>query len=253
MPEHEKSRPNPKKRKIGDQGSQSYVPSADVFMTANQVAVMTAALNLAQEKPAGYYPLAEAGKVAALKHQAQAKDLALGLNLGLDAGISPSPMGTIYPQPRAEDFDASDYTLNPNSQLVTQTLPDGGRQIVLKLNYSNSYILHGKINGHTVTFLLDTGATQISVPLRVANAIGLKAQGRSIKVHTASGTTDMFETEIDSLMLGDIELRFIPGIINPADRSETVLLGMSALKHFEITQRDGMMILKYLPSPRRTR
>ena len=54
----------------------------------------------------------------------------------------------------------------------------------------------------------------------------------------------MYDTVLDSLQIVDIQLTYVPGIINPGDRSETVLLGMSALKQLEFSHRDGWLILR---------
>ena len=75
---------------------------------------------------------------------------------------------------------------NPNQQVRTEVRADGVREVVLRQNRAGHYVATGAINGHKVTFLLDTGATSVSVPAKVANRIGLK-RGAPLRANTANG------------------------------------------------------------------
>ena len=72
---------------------------------------------------------------------------------------------------------------NPNQQL--QIAPAG--ELLLKRSRNGHYFFPGAINGQPVTFLLDTGATLVSVPAHMANELGLRAGARQQSV-TANGT-----------------------------------------------------------------
>jgi aspartyl protease family protein len=60
---------------------------------------------------------------------------------------------------------------NPNQQL--QIAP--GSELVLKRSGDGHYVFPGTINGQPVTFLLDTGATRVSLPAHLAGTLGLEA------------------------------------------------------------------------------
>ncbi len=170
---------------------------------------------------------------------------AIAMQNALDAGFAPSPFGSSFPDP-ANYPDAPDpkqYDKNPNRQLQSRRA-GGFSEVVLDANYANAYVVQGEINGHTVTFLLDTGATQVSIPQRIANEAGLSPVGRGHEVRTANGLVKMYDTMLDMLTIGDIQLSYVSGMINPGDRSKTVLLGMSALKNLEFTHREGQLILR---------
>jgi aspartyl protease family protein len=49
---------------------------------------------------------------------------------------------------------------------------------------------------------------------------------------------------LDSVSVGDIELRGVRAGITPGLKTDEVLLGMSFLKHIEFTQRGDMLILR---------
>ncbi len=105
------------------------------------------------------------------------------------------------------------------------------------------YRAAGHINGEPVTFLLDTGATQVAVPIELARRLGLQA-GAPIIISTANGRATAHRTELKRLQLGDIVLHDVAALIAPGMGGDEVLLGMSALKQLEFTQRDGSLMLR---------
>jgi aspartyl protease family protein len=99
------------------------------------------------------------------------------------------------------------------------------------------------INGQPVNFLLDTGATHVSVPAGIAEDLGLR-KGRRSQVSTANGVISVYQTELDTVQLGGIQLQQVRASINPYMPDEVVLLGMSFMKHLDMTQRDGVLTLR---------
>ncbi len=133
---------------------------------------------------------------------------------------------------------------NPNRTPEVRT--DGTRaELVLQRNGQGHYVMTGAINGRTVTFLLDTGATLVSVPAHLGPALGLEP-GAYHEADTANGPVTVRATRIDELAIGPFVLRDIRADLNPGIRFDEVLLGMSALKHLEFTQRGDQLILRPL-------
>lgn len=136
-----------------------------------------------------------------------------------------------------------DEQFNPNRQVVSQLNSDGVREVVLQRNRYGHYVANGKINGKTVEFLLDTGASDVSIPQSVASGLGLK-RGQPLVYNTANGNITAYMTRVSDLRLGDIVLHDITASINPNKSDETILLGMSFLKHLEFTQRGDTLIIR---------
>ncbi|MCL4408828.1 retropepsin-like aspartic protease family protein [Aliidiomarina haloalkalitolerans] len=131
---------------------------------------------------------------------------------------------------------------NPNQQV--RSYHDGQVAVVeLDQNRAGHYLANGRINGRLVTFLLDTGATQVAIPGRMANLLGVEP-GPAVQVRTASGIATAYRTEIAELQLGDIRLYNVAATIVPDYDSEHILLGMSALRSLEFTQRDGVLTIR---------
>lgn len=130
---------------------------------------------------------------------------------------------------------------NPNTLLATHA--DDASPVILQQNRQGHYLANGLINNQPVTFLLDTGATSLSIPATVAERLGLERGNRS-RVHTANGSIEVFNTQLDYVQLGHIRLKGISAHINPYMQGETVLLGMSFLKHLNLQQQDKTLTIR---------
>lgn len=139
--------------------------------------------------------------------------------------------------------DVLESRLNPNTNPVVAQGADGRQQVVLDRNAQGHYVASGRINGRPVTFLLDTGATDVAVPEDLAERLRLERRSGGIS-QTANGPVAVWQTVLDEVALGAISLRDVRASILPSMRGTgKVLLGMSFLKQLEFTQRDGQLIL----------
>ena len=62
----------------------------------------------------------------------------------------------------------------PNQHLNMTVAANGVKEVVLQRNRDGHYLATGQINGQNVEFLLDTGASDVSVPQPLAMRLGLK-------------------------------------------------------------------------------
>jgi len=131
---------------------------------------------------------------------------------------------------------------NPNA-VVTSEQHEGYIEVKLIGNGQGHFVASGQINGQPVVFMLDTGATDVAVPAELADRLGLK-RGVSVILSTANGRSEGYRTQLDRLQLGDIVLRDVRAIVAPGLGGDQVLLGMSALKQLEFTQRSGTLLLR---------
>lgn len=131
---------------------------------------------------------------------------------------------------------------NPNEAVISYDQADS-REVVLQRNRFGHYVANGKINGQTVEFMLDTGATIVSIPEQLANSLQLQ-RGPSIEVSTANGSIHVYTTRLQQVQLGNIVLQDIRASINPHMQGDEVLLGMSFLKQLEFIQQGEQLILR---------
>jgi len=139
-----------------------------------------------------------------------------------------------------DDLLESDY--NPNQQ-VSSKITSKQRTVVLKRNRYGHYVTKGKINNHSVTFLLDTGASDISIPDKIAKKLKLK-YGQERRYQTANGIIIGNLTQLNKVSIGSVQLENIRASINPNMDRDEILLGMSFLKNIEFTQRGDTLILR---------
>lgn len=135
---------------------------------------------------------------------------------------------------------------NPNSQVSTETLTGGKVQVRLRQNAMGHYVATGTLNGHPTVFLLDTGATNVSVPAGLAESLKLK-RGAAVQSQTANGAVTTYQTRIDEVRLGGIVMKNVRASINPGMDGNEVLLGMSFLRHVELRQQGRTLTLYGAP------
>jgi len=131
---------------------------------------------------------------------------------------------------------------NPNAEVVSQQ-GEGFIEVKLVGNHQGHFVASGQINGQPVDFMLDTGATDVAIPVSVAQRLKLE-KGFGVTLSTANGLSQGYRTRIDRLQLGDIVLRDVRALVAPGLDGNQVLLGMSALNKLEFTQRGGTMLLR---------
>lgn len=139
--------------------------------------------------------------------------------------------------------DELEKQYNPNSQPQVSLNSSGQAEVILKQNRQGHYVTQGSINEVSVTFLLDTGATQVSIPAHIADTLQLESYG-SYPVQTANGKVVVYKTKIDQLSIGNIFLYNVAAHINPAMKNDEILLGMSALKQLDFQQTGKQLILR---------
>ncbi len=135
--------------------------------------------------------------------------------------------------------------LNPNRNPDSRISTSGEQEVKLKANRKGHYVVTGTINDTPVNFLLDTGATDVALSDKLARRLGLERGARGT-AYTANGAVTVYATRINRLQIGSIILYDVAASINPA-MDNFILLGMSALKRVEFSQKNGTLTLKYNP------
>jgi aspartyl protease family protein len=134
---------------------------------------------------------------------------------------------------------------NPNQSVNATYSEEGDREVVLKRNRFGHYVTTGMINDVVVVFMIDTGASDISIPASVAERIGLQ-RGRKVMYQTANGAAISYATNLDSVSIGNIHVRQVKASINPNVDGEEILLGMTFLKQLEFSQRGNELTLRQM-------
>jgi aspartyl protease family protein len=118
-----------------------------------------------------------------------------------------------------------------------------GTHIVLSAGGGGHFVATGQINGATVRFVVDTGASTVALSASQATRIGLNYRaGERVVMGTANGNTAAYRVTLDSVRIGDVEVFGVEATVVPADMPY-VLLGNTFLSRFRIRQENNLMML----------
>ena len=95
-------------------------------------------------------------------------------------------------------------------------------------------------------FLVDTGASLVSISPETASRLGLAETANSpqYRVETANGQVTSYGVKLPSLDLGSIYVKDVDAVVNPNMR-DINLLGANFLQRLAgVEQRDGRLILR---------
>lgn len=121
---------------------------------------------------------------------------------------------------------------------------DGGSKVILTADGQGHFVTMGAINGTSVRFLVDTGASMVSLGAAEAKRLGLDGnQGEQGVAQTANGQASVSRVKLNTVRVGDITLHNVDALIHKSDMP-VALLGMSFLNRMEIQQDGSSMTLK---------
>jgi aspartyl protease family protein len=108
------------------------------------------------------------------------------------------------------------------------------------------FLADGMINGKPVRFMVDTGATVITMNSTVARSLGIdyRASGRRSVASTPAGYVRTFDVKLDSVQVGGITLYNVDAAVIEGNNPRVVLLGMSFLGQLDMKRDDEKMELR---------
>ena len=119
-----------------------------------------------------------------------------------------------------------------------------GNKIVLPVGSGGHFMAQGSINGQAVSFMVDTGATAVSMGVSDAERLGLNYKaGERGMIGTANGTAQAWRIRLASVRVGDVEVFDVEAIIAPQPMP-FVLLGNSFLNRFQMKRDHDQMVLE---------
>lgn len=115
---------------------------------------------------------------------------------------------------------------------------DAAGKVVMAADARGHFYTNGRINGASVRFLVDTGATMISLGAADARRMGLDFNsGQKGMSQTANGQTMVSKIQLDTVQVGDVTMHNVEALIHQTELP-IALLGMSFLNRMDM-QRDG--------------
>jgi len=136
-------------------------------------------------------------------------------------------------------FAADRLTRTPT---VVHSQSGGRAQLEIPVARDGHYYLKGQIHGEPLTFMIDTGATYVSVSREFARAAQLPA-GIPGYFNTANGTVEGRLVKGHTVEVEGIRVTGLTIAVTPLD-GKMGLLGQNFLRQFEVSQSGGVMRLR---------
>lgn len=116
-------------------------------------------------------------------------------------------------------------------------------RIVLFMGEGGHFFAQGRINGQSARFVVDTGATAVTLGVADARRLGIDVEkGRPVRMSTANGQVPAWQVKLDSVRIGDVEVFEVDAIVGP--NLPVVLLGNSFLNRFSMNRNSDTLVLE---------
>jgi aspartyl protease family protein len=113
-----------------------------------------------------------------------------------------------------------------------------GVEVVIEANAQGQFVVDGEIENRRVRFLVDTGASVVSLGRSEAWRLGIDFEGAPQgRAHTAAGEARLWNVTLKMLKVGGIRFEDVEAVVMEADMPQ-ILLGMNVLEQMEM-RRDG--------------
>ena len=130
------------------------------------------------------------------------------------------------------------------AQVGTARAPTASREIVMTASSGGHFTPAGAINGQAVRFVVDTGATLVSMGRDEALRLGLDLSGaRNGVTQTANGPVAVQIVVLDRVRVGEVEISNVGAVVMPQPLP-FVLLGNSFLSRFQMRRDNDVMRLE---------
>ena len=149
------------------------------------------------------------------------------------------------PQQAVIEIDGEKRILTLSDKISGGYAQPGQKEVAITRNNRQEYRVGGMVNGRRVEFLVDTGANVVAFSASEAKRLGIDYQ-RGIRslAETASGVVKAWSIMLDRVTVGDISAANITASVLEGEYPGTALLGMSWLRHVDLSERNGVLYLQ---------
>ena len=121
---------------------------------------------------------------------------------------------------------------------------EAGGTIMLAADSRGHFITSGFVNGRSVQFVVDTGATLTTLSRSDADRLGLDyRRGTQMRTVTANGAATGWRVSVDSIRVGEATVRNVDTMVIDSDLP-IALLGMSFLGRFDMQRSGATLVLR---------
>lgn len=126
---------------------------------------------------------------------------------------------------------------------ATAGAASSGNAIVLTAGSNGHFRTTGQINGKSIEFMIDTGASAVVISQTDADRLGLDYKNAPVGMaSTANGTAPFRLITLSAVRIGDVEVANVEAAVIPAPM-RGALLGNSFLMRFQMKRENDVMRL----------
>ena len=138
------------------------------------------------------------------------------------------------------EIDGKRKTLQMGQRITSGSAGGGSQRTTIIADAKGHFFTTATVNGVSVPFMVDTGATMVTISSAHAKSAGIAyTAGERGMMQTANGVTAAYKVKLDTVRLGDITLNNVDGaVLENNQLGRFGLLGLSFLNRTEM-QRNG--------------
>ena len=115
---------------------------------------------------------------------------------------------------------------------------------VLTADVRGHFYVYGQLNARSVRFVVDTGATLVSIPASEARRLSIDYQkGQKALMRTANGNATGYLVKLDTVSVGGVTIYGVDAVVIEGNGLTSTLLGMSFLNRMDMKREGDIMTL----------
>lgn len=161
-----------------------------------------------------------------------------------------SPEGVLLvsatPLAATVEVDGQRHPLSLSRRIAGNFVAPARSEVTIHRDARNQYLTSGLINGVARRMLVDTGASMVALNAADATRLGIdyRRKGQPGRASTAGGVVEAWQVTLDSVSVGGITVHHVPAMVLAGEHPAWVLLGMTYLKHVNLREASGVMVLE---------
>jgi aspartyl protease family protein len=147
---------------------------------------------------------------------------------------------------KPDGTNAMAMATKPAAAAPPQSSPAGYRTVTLNNNGRGYFEVAARVEGRSIDFLIDTGASSVALRESSAAKLGIHPSPRdyTIRTQTANGVGKAAPVTLDRMEINGITVRDVRAVVVPDAALSTNLLGMTFLSKVKWTHDRGRLVLE---------
>ncbi len=148
---------------------------------------------------------------------------------------------------RAEvEVEGRQHILTPKARIGGNYVKPKSKDYRIVRGNDGHFRTQGQINGRSVDFMVDTGASTVAMSESTARRLNISYIGKGTPMvsQTASGLVRSYRVKLDSVTIGGIALHHVDGSVIEGNAPPEVLLGMSFLNQLDMQNQGNVLLLQ---------